>query len=176
VFSVMLDFHFTLSPRLSPIIQSPLLFFCMIRVEVPQHSPQPSFQPSLADLSRNASVISSSSSSDSTSSLLLNTPPSRPRPIRTFSSPRTRSPQATSRNPSRPPSYLTGNLGRRDDCSSTADAKRSAAGTRSQSRNRSVNGRLSAQDFVFGEELGEGSYSTVRHCPSYCPSLVLIHT
>jgi 3-phosphoinositide dependent protein kinase-1 len=116
----------------------------------------------LADLSRNASVISSSSSSDSTSSLILNTP--RPRPARNFSSPRTRSPQTASRNTSRPPTYLTGGLGRRDDHitgSSTIDVKRGAAGARSQSRNRSVNG---AQDYEFGEELGEGSYSTVRHC------------
>ena len=146
----------------------------MIRVEVSQASPQPSFQPSLADLSRNASVISSSSSSDSTSSLILNAP--RPRPVRTFSSPRARSPQAASRNPSRPPSYLTGNIGRRDDGSpATVDARRNAAGTRSQSRNRSVNGRLSAQDFEFGEELGEGSYSTVRpHITS--PPSVLTNT
>lgn len=136
----------------------------MIRVETSQAPSQPSFQASLADLSRNASVISSSSSSDSTSSLILNTP--RPRPVRTFSSPRAKSPQATtSRNTSRPPSYLTGGgLGHRDDHLNGAPAadSRRGAGTRSQSRNRSVNGRLSAQDFVFGEELGEGSYSTVK--------------
>ncbi|KIM91989.1 hypothetical protein PILCRDRAFT_57018 [Piloderma croceum F 1598] len=135
----------------------------MIRVEVSRAPPELSFPPSLADLSRNASVISSSSSSDSTSSLILNTP--RPRPARNFSSPRTRSPQAASRNTSRPPTYLTGGLGRRDDhptASSTTDVKRGAVGARSQSRNRSVNGRVSAQDYEFGEELGEGSYSTVK--------------
>lgn len=137
----------------------------MIRV-ASQPSPDVSFPPpSLADLSRNASVISSSSSSDSTSSLVLNTP--RPRPIRTFSSPRARSPQAASRNTSRPPAYLTGGLGLRDDNSNDADAKLAAARARSQSRNRSVNGRLSAQDFEFGEELGEGSYSTVSHYVSH---------
>jgi len=139
---------------------------CMIRVEVSQASPQPSITPSLADLSRNASVISSSSS-DSMSSLILNN--SRPRPARTFSSPRATSPQVASRNTSRPPSYLTGGLGRRDDHlngTSAADTTRGAAGARSQSRNRSINGRFSAQDFEFGEELGEGSYSTVRPCVS----------
>jgi len=138
----------------------------MIRVEASKPSLDPSFPPpSLADLSRNASVISSSSSSDSTSSLILNTP--RPRPIRTFSSPRARSPQATSRNGSRPPAYLTGGLGLRDDNLNGTDAERAAARARSQSRNRSVNGRLSAQDFEFGEELGEGSYSTVKIATHY---------
>jgi 3-phosphoinositide dependent protein kinase-1 len=135
----------------------------MIRVEVSRAPPEPSFPPSLADLSRNASVISSSSSSDSMSSLILNTP--RPRPARNFSSPRTRSPQSASRNTSRPPTYLTGGLGRRDDLPSiSSTTERGAAGARSQSRNRSVNGRVSAQDYEFGEELGEGSYSTVRQC------------
>lgn len=144
----------------------------MTRVDVSHPSAEPSFPPSLADLSRNASVISSSSSSDSTSSLILNSP--RPRPVRTFSSPRTKSPQATSRNGSRPPAYLTGGLSFREDTSNDSDAMRVAARARSQSRNRSVNGRLSAQDFEFGEELGEGSYSTVSDHISYVTMMTLI--
>jgi 3-phosphoinositide dependent protein kinase-1 len=147
----------------------------MIRVEAPQAPPEPSFRPSLADLSRNSSVISSSSSSDSTSSLILNTP--RPRPARNFSSPRTRSPHAPSRNTSRPPTYLIGGLGVADDQrngTSLTDVRRGTAVPRPQSRNRSVNGRtLTEQDFKFGEELGEGSYATVRHLLSYLYSVVL---
>ena len=128
----------------------------MIRLEVPRPSPEPSYSSSLAELSRNASVISSSSSSDSTSSLILNTP--RPRPIRTFSSPRTNgATQPPSHNASRPPVYLTAGMSKPDDATS-AVARRIAARTRSQSRNRAV----SANDFEFGEELGEGSYSIVR--------------
>ena len=135
----------------------------MIRVETAQASTGALYTPSLADLSRNASVISSSSSSSSTSSLVLNAPPVRPRPQRTFSSPRTRSPATPSRNNSRPPAYLTGDMGYNDGSPSlSAEARRNAARARSQSRNRSINGRLTAEDFEFGEELGEGSYSTVR--------------
>lgn len=137
----------------------------MIRVEAPRPSPEPSFPPSLADLSRNASVISSSSSSDSTSSLILNNP--RPRPIRTFSSPRTNNvTQPAPRSNSRPPAYLTAGMGKPDDGTST-EARRIAARTRSQSRNRAV----TAEDFEFGDELGEGSYSTVRTItPQFLPA------
>ena len=50
------------------------------------------------------------------------------------------------------------------DDATSAVARRIAARTRSQSRNRAV----SANDFEFGEELGEGSYSIVRFKTSYC--------
>lgn len=148
----------------------------MIRVEA-RPSPEPSFPPSLADLSRNASVISSSSSSDSTSSLILNTPP-RPRPNRQFSSPRTNNiTQTIPKSNSKPPAYLTGGLGDDRANGTSSEAKRIAARARSQSRNRSVNGRISAEDFEFGEELGEGSYSTVRLHTSYyfLPRILTAH-
>ncbi|KAJ4468251.1 kinase-like protein [Lentinula aciculospora] len=111
---------------------------------------------SLAALSRNASVISSSSSSDSVAevhSRLLATPV-RPRPLRTFSSPRSASSASpTSRTP-RPPSYLTKELGVADDLPKS----RAASKVRSKSR---VRNELSIDDFSIGETLGEGSYSTV---------------
>ena len=125
-------------------------------------------QPTLADLSRNASVISSSSSSSSTSDLTVQTPV-RPRPIRTFTSPqrktvRSRSPQSpqTPRN-SKPPAYLARELGIPDDSEDKPTELRPPAPPRGQprSRNSSVNGRISADDFEFGRVLGEGSYSTV---------------
>lgn len=129
-------------------------------------------QPSLVDLSRNASVISSSSSSSSTSDLTIQTPV-RPRPIRTFSSPqrsmRSRSP-ASPRTPrgSRAPAYLARELGiaETEDADDQPSELRPmpAAPSRGQSRSRnsSVNGRLCSDDFEFGRILGEGSYSTVR--------------
>ncbi len=124
-------------------------------------------QPSLADLSRNASVISSSSSSSSTSDLTIHTPV-RPRPIRTFSSPhrpmRSRSPQSP-RTPkgSRPPAYLARELGvpEEDDKPTELRAPPTPSRGQSRSRNSSINGRISADDFEFGRVLGEGSYSTV---------------
>ncbi|KAJ8596394.1 kinase-like protein [Rhizopogon salebrosus TDB-379] len=135
----------------------------------------PTFPPSLADLSRNASVISSSSDTD------LDTPPSellktpRPRPVRTFSSPRSRSPQlpqtvVPSRPSSRPPSYLTRELGVTTHAppepaqaqQQRKERSKSRKGSREASRARSANGRFGgAQDFSFGDTLGEGSYSTV---------------
>ncbi|TFK54040.1 kinase-like protein [Heliocybe sulcata] len=143
----------------------------MLKIEVTTPSPQSSHGavPTLADLSRNASVISSSSSSSSTSSLILNTP--RPRPIRTFSSPRSRSP-GTPPTPraTRPPAYLTKELGL-DDAEVERQLTRDVnlglrgAGSRAASRVRgsrnSSASRVSAVDFQFGEILGEGSYSTV---------------
>ena len=42
---------------------------------------------------------------------------------------------------------------------------RSRANSKSKSRSSSANGRLSADDFEFGDILGEGSYSTVRLMP-----------
>lgn len=133
----------------------------MITVEPPTPSPElPSHKPSLADLSRNASVISSSSSSSSTTSLVL---PVRPRPIRTFSSPRSRSPGGPpTPKASRPPAYITRELGIADQ-PIDSPAGRSRANSKSKSRSSSVNGRLSADDFEFGDILGEGSYSTVIH-------------
>ncbi|KAJ6495552.1 kinase-like protein [Mycena vitilis] len=103
---------------------------------------------SLSDLSRNASVISNSST-DSEQEL---TPP-RPRPIRTFSAPRSRSPQSpTTRGPSRPPpSYLSRELGYEE--SSPSPTVPNGNGNRRAP---------SLQDFQFGRTLGEGSYSTVK--------------
>jgi len=135
----------------------------MITLEAPAPSPElPTHKPSLADLSRNASVISSSSSSSSTTSLVV---PIRPRPIRTFSSPRSRSPGGPpTPKASRPPAYITRELGLADQ-SLDALAGRSRANSKSKSRSSSVNGRLSVDDFEFGDILGEGSYSTVRPMP-----------
>ncbi|OAX34954.1 kinase-like protein [Rhizopogon vinicolor AM-OR11-026] len=130
----------------------------------------PTFPPTLADLSRNASVISSSSDTD------LESPPSellkitRPRPVRTFSSPRSRSPQPKAAVPARPPNYLTRELGVTSHPppepaqlqQQTKDRSKSRKRSREASRARSANGRFGgAQEFSFGDILGEGSYSTV---------------
>ncbi|KAJ4494043.1 kinase-like domain-containing protein [Lentinula edodes] len=111
---------------------------------------------SLAALSRNASVISSSSSSDSVveGDLRLLATPVRPRPLRTFSSPRSASPSSPITRTPRPPSYLTKELGLSDDLPKS----RAASKVRSKSR---VSNELSIDDFDVGETLGEGSYSTV---------------
>ncbi|KAI0342133.1 kinase-like protein [Trametopsis cervina] len=139
----------------------------MLEVQVSPGS-SPAGEPTLADLSRNASVISSSSDSSSTSDLTVHTPV-RPRPIRTFSSPqrplRSRSP-GSPRTPrgSRPPAYLARELGiaaEEDDQPGELRAPQAAAPAQPRSRNSSINGRISAQDFDFGRVLGEGSYSTV---------------
>jgi 3-phosphoinositide dependent protein kinase-1 len=131
----------------------------------------PTFPPTLVDLSRNASVISSSSETDIPSDLPA---PSRPRPARTFSSPRSQSPQSRTATPSRPPNYLTRELGvsshsQPDPAQAqqqTKERSKSRKRSREASRARSANGRLGAQEFSFGDTLGEGSYSTV------CPSLI----
>src|SRR5882757_4428232 len=130
----------------------------------------PTFPPTLADLSRNASVISSSSDTD------LESPPSellkitRPRPVRTFSSPRSRSPQPKAAVPARPPNYLTRELGVTSHPPpepaqlqrQTKDRSKSRKRSREGSRARSANGRFGgAQEFSFVDILGEGSYSTV---------------
>ncbi|CDO69253.1 hypothetical protein BN946_scf185042.g155 [Trametes cinnabarina] len=139
----------------------------MLKLQVSSPSPDTSHPatPTLAELSRNASVISSSSSSSSTVDIPLQTPV-RPRPLRNFSAPRTnlrsRSPQSpTTPRGSRPPAYLTRELGVPDD--DQAPLKPPASRAQSKSRNSSVNGRLTADDFEFLDELGEGSYSTVYH-------------
>ncbi|KAL6308099.1 kinase-like domain-containing protein [Sparassis latifolia] len=137
----------------------------MLKVQLSSPSPDGPLQttPSLADLSRNASVISSSSSSSSTSDLTLQSP-ERPRPLRTFSSPRSRSPQSPSTpRGSRPPAYLARELGlaeHNDD--RPAELRPPASRAPSKSRSSSVNGRNAADDYEFGRVLGEGSYSTVR--------------
>lgn len=126
----------------------------------------PTFPPTLVDLSRNASVISSSSETDIPSDLPA---PSRPRPARTFSSPRSQSPQSRTATPSRPPNYLTRELGvsshsQPDPAQAqqqTKERSKSRKRSREASRARSANGRLGAQEFSFGDTLGEGSYSTV---------------
>jgi 3-phosphoinositide dependent protein kinase-1 len=140
----------------------------MLQIQLTQPSPEPSAAttPTLADLSRNASVISTSSSSSSSSSLVM---PVRPRPIRTFSSPRSRSPKppATPRA-SRPPQYLSKELGisvaDEDPRHSPPRAIQSRAQSKTRTRTDSFNGnKFGADDFNFGDILGEGSYSTVRN-------------
>lgn len=153
----------------------------MLKIQLTQPSPDQSAHPTpisgptLADLSRNASVISSDSGSSSASSLGLKTPP-RPRPVRTFSSPRSRSPHSPT-TPRRPPIYLSKELGVPEDESdglhdlmpSTSSRVQSRAQSKTRSRNSSVNGRgLSAEDFQLGDTLGEGSYSTVRSIALVC--------
>jgi hypothetical protein len=161
----------------------------MIRVEVSAPtSPDPSamgtsvggaaYQPTLAELSRNASVISSSSSSSSTSSIHLHNRPARPAPapIRTYAHARSVSPSgpATPRiaaRPPPPPAYLRRELGFAPD-DQTSPTHHSPPRTRAQSRvrgsrNSSANGRVSVQDFEFGDILGEGSYSTVSLPPLF---------
>lgn len=129
----------------------------------------PTFPPTLVDLSRNASVISSSSETDIPSESQKS---SRPRPARTFSSPRSQSPQSRTATPSKPPTYLTRELGvssRQEPPQpqqQTKERSKSRKRSREASRARSANGRLGAQEFTFGDTLGEGSYSTV------CPSLI----
>ncbi|KAI0356286.1 kinase-like protein [Trametes cingulata] len=139
----------------------------MLKLQVSSPSPDTTHPatPTLAELSRNASVISSSSSSSSTPDLRIQTPV-RPRPLRNFSAPRTnlrsRSPQSpTTPRGSRPPAYLTRELGIPDEDQTAL--KPPASRAQSKSRNSSVNGRLTADDFEFLDELGEGSYSTVYH-------------
>ncbi|KAI6044654.1 kinase-like domain-containing protein [Pisolithus marmoratus] len=119
----------------------------------------PTFPPTLADLSRHTSVISSSSDSESVHEMPA-TP--RPRPTRTFSSPRSRSPHSPSTV--RPPSYLARELAvsdREPRSRSVAAHTRSKSRRRSRSQNPSANNRPSPQDFAFMSTLGEGSYSTV---------------
>ncbi|TFK92034.1 kinase-like protein [Polyporus arcularius HHB13444] len=134
----------------------------MLKLQLTTPSPDPTLPatPTLAELSRNASVISSSSSNSSTQDIPLQTP-SRPRPLRNFSAPRTnlrsRSPQSpTTPRGSRPPAYLTRELGQPED-----ELRPPQSRAQSKSRNSSVNGRMSVDDFEFKEELGQGSYSTV---------------
>ncbi|KAJ7039236.1 kinase-like protein [Mycena alexandri] len=109
---------------------------------------------SLADLSRNASVISTGST-DSEQEL---TPP-RPRPIRTFSAPRSRSPTSpVTRGASRPPpSYLSRELGY-DEPSPPPPAPFASNGKPTTK----PTGKPTLQDFQFGRTLGEGAYSTVK--------------
>jgi 3-phosphoinositide dependent protein kinase-1 len=142
-------------------------------LEVQASSPTPESSPrgelTLADLSRNSSVISSSSDSSSTSDLTVHTPV-RPRPIRTFSSPqrplRSKSP-GSPRTPrgSRPPVYLARELGISVEDEEPGELRppQMPAAVQARSRNSSVNGRISAVDFDFGRVLGEGSYSTVSN-------------
>ncbi|CCL99842.1 uncharacterized protein FIBRA_01866 [Fibroporia radiculosa] len=142
----------------------------MLKLQVSAPSPEASAAttPTLADLSRNASVISSSSSSSSTSDLTVQTPV-RPRPLRTFSSPRTavrsRSPQSpTTPRGSRPPAYLARELGLAESADDEpSELRPPTSRAQSKSRNSSVNGRIgiTADDFEFVRTLGEGSYSTV---------------
>ncbi len=133
----------------------------MLYVEVQTPSPEPARPATLADLSRNASVISSSSSSSSTSSLVANTP--RSRPVRAFSAPRSLSREAPSTpRASRPPAYLAREFGLANGDDDLTRRAQSRSKSRTKSRNSSVGVKAQLDDFEFGEELGEGSYSTVR--------------
>ncbi|KLO20381.1 kinase-like protein [Schizopora paradoxa] len=140
----------------------------MLHVEVQTPSPEPARPATLADLSRNASVISTSSSSSSSSSLVANTP--RPRPVRTFSAPRSLSREAPSTpRASRPPAYLAREFGLANGDGDMSRRAQSRSKSRTNSRNSSVGVKAQLDDFEFGEELGEGSYSTVYHAV-YRPS------
>ncbi|THH30304.1 hypothetical protein EUX98_g3889 [Antrodiella citrinella] len=69
---------------------------------------------------------------------------------------------------SRPPAYLARELGIEEDVEDSPaelrprEVRKPASRAQSKSRNSSVNGRgVSANDFKFGKQLGQGSYSTV---------------
>lgn len=137
----------------------------MLKVETSPSTLDAASTSSLASLSRNASVISTSSSDSGPS--IHATP--RPRPIRTFSSPRTNSPHSVSPRQSRPPSYLTRDLGLAND--TQKDGSPLTAKPRSKSRGRNVG----IDDFKMSETLGEGSYSTVSsRCVLYRSGFELI--
>lgn len=129
----------------------------MRRAENPAHSPDSSPFANLSALSRNASVISTSSSDSGPSPLPLRAP----RPMRTFSAPRSQSPNARTPRSSIPPSYLAEELGIQTVYNGPPGPTPSlpAAGARSGSRPR--NAGATVDDFRFGATLGEGSYSTV---------------
>lgn len=130
-------------------------------VQVPTPPDAPS--PSLADLSRRASVISTSSSDDATTSEQAPVTPQRPRPIRTFTGPRSNSPMPSTPRGSRPPTYLTRDLGLSDDPPlSPLSPPTARSSSRAASRTRGV----CIDDFETHGELGEGAYSTVSISPS----------
>ncbi|KAF5351814.1 hypothetical protein D9756_007409 [Leucocoprinus leucothites] len=110
---------------------------------------------SLADLSRNASAISTDSSDDSPSVPFL---APRPRPVRNFSAPRSLSPHSSPR--AQPiPTYLTANLSLENKRPSDAQI---LAQARARSKSRGRLSMTTTDDFKFGTTLGEGSYSTVQ--------------
>ncbi|KAK0504969.1 kinase-like protein [Armillaria luteobubalina] len=123
----------------------------MLQHAATNSSPDPP-SPSLADLSRRASVISTSSSDTGHVSAVLTTP--RPRPIRTFSAPRSASPLPATPRTSRPPSYLTRELA---VSAETLEPRKARSTSRAPSKSRGP----TIEDFNVGETLGEGSYSTV---------------
>ena len=115
----------------------------------------------LSALSRNASVISTSSSDSGQSPFAL--PP--PRPVRTFTAPRSQSPHSRTPRPFQLPSYLAGELGL--PSASTGDALSPSRTDhpevyKSRSKSRPRTAGVTVDDFKFGPLLGEGSYSTVR--------------
>jgi len=124
-------------------------------------APDATLSTDLSALSRNASVISTSSSDSGQSPLAL--PP--PRPVRTFTAPRSQSPHSRTPRPFQLPSYLAGELGL--PTASTGDAPSpsyadSSELNKSRSKSRPRNPGVTVDDFKFGPLLGEGSYSTVR--------------
>ncbi|KAG1838183.1 kinase-like domain-containing protein [Suillus subalutaceus] len=120
----------------------------------------PTFPPTLVDLSRNASVISSSSETDLPSD--LPTSP-RPRPARTFSSHVRKAHISSHTQPD--PAHAQ---------QQTKERSKSRKRSREASRARSANGRLGAQEFSFGETLGEGSYSTDKMLVALAEKNVLV--
>ncbi|KIY63618.1 kinase-like protein [Cylindrobasidium torrendii FP15055 ss-10] len=133
----------------------------MLKTQLQAPTP-PETPNTLSDLSRRASVISTSSSDDGNSEKDADpgtlTTPTRPRPIRTFSGPRTSSPMPGTPRASRPPSYLTRDLSvggeelpRSPTNSKPRDSSRAASRTRG----------ITMEDFETHGELGEGAYSTV---------------
>ncbi|KZS98380.1 kinase-like protein [Sistotremastrum niveocremeum HHB9708] len=152
----------------------------MLRIEVeapspPHLSPTSSSYNALAALSRNASVISSSSSSSSSSSILPSPLRGPLRPLRAFSPPnrsRSRDPQSptTPRATSRPPAYLARELGLSREENTSPLPSEPSGPLKTRSRQSSIGGaKFTANDFTFGEVLGDGSYSTVMQA-TYPPT------
>ncbi|PFH52010.1 hypothetical protein AMATHDRAFT_2499 [Amanita thiersii Skay4041] len=136
----------------------------MLQLDPPSASRNDSYLPSLVDLSRNASVISTSSS-DSAPSSLISTPYHRP--LRTFSAPRSKSPHPSSSRHAKPPTYLARELGYSDDAVPSPPSSNTNAKPRSKSRARDA----TPDDFKFGPTLGSGSYSEARYnLPSSLPT------
>jgi hypothetical protein len=126
-----------------------------------EHKPAESLPAlSLADLSRNASAISTDSS-DSSPSVPFLAP--RPRPNRPFSAPRSLSPHSSSPWAQHIPTYLSAELSGDNRCAPDAQA---LAQARARSKSRGRPSMTTTDDFKFGATLGEGSYSTVRFAVS----------
>ncbi|RDB28735.1 Serine/threonine-protein kinase ksg1 [Hypsizygus marmoreus] len=119
------------------------------------------YRPTLAEISRNTSAISSSSSeASSTLSLSLTDPatPQKSRPNRAFAGPRRSTGGSSASQARQLPSYIQKELGiEHEPARQTTTASSNGQSTSSKS-SRAHN---SPHDFDFGEILGHGSYSTV---------------